>query len=128
MQRDLEALEFVCKHYDACYSSDALRREKNRGRALQRRVTKLEAENALLKARISHGAKHVSSGGTAIQTLANTCEPLTPRYARSIGFERVQSRSINIAGSRNITLTYECTKLEQRTHGACRSARGKNVF
>ena len=49
MQRDLEALELVCKHYDAFYSSDALRREKNRVRALQRRLTKLEAENALLK-------------------------------------------------------------------------------
>ena len=49
MQRDLEALELVCKHYDACYSSDALRREKNRVRTLQRRLTKLEAENALSK-------------------------------------------------------------------------------
>ena len=49
MQRDLEALELVCKHYDACYSSDALRREKNRVRALQRRLFKLEAENAVLK-------------------------------------------------------------------------------
>ena len=49
MQRDLEALEIVCKHYDAFYSSDALRKEKNRVRALQRRVNKLEAENAVLK-------------------------------------------------------------------------------
>ena len=49
MQRDLEALELVCKHYDTFYSSDALRREKNRVRALRRRLTKLEAENALLK-------------------------------------------------------------------------------
>ena len=50
MQRDLEALELVCKHYEATYSSDALRKEKNRVRGLQRRVTKLEAENAVLKA------------------------------------------------------------------------------
>ena len=35
MQRDLEALELVCKHYDAFYSKDALRKEKNRVRALQ---------------------------------------------------------------------------------------------
>ena len=49
MQRDLEALELVCKYYDACYSSDALRKEKNRVRALQRRMVKLEAENAVLK-------------------------------------------------------------------------------
>jgi len=49
MQRDLEALELVCKHYDACYSSEALRKEKNRVRALQRRMVKLEAENAVLK-------------------------------------------------------------------------------
>ena len=49
MQRDLEALELVCTHYDACYASDALRKEKNRVRALQRRVNKLESENAVLK-------------------------------------------------------------------------------
>jgi len=49
MQRDLEALELVCTHYDAFYSSDALRKEKNRVRALQRRMVKLEAENAVLK-------------------------------------------------------------------------------
>ena len=49
MQRDIEALELMCKNYDAFYSSDALRKEKNRVRALQRRVTKLEAENAVLK-------------------------------------------------------------------------------
>ena len=49
MQRDLEALELVCKHYDAFYSKDALRKEKNRVRALQRRMLKLEAENAVLK-------------------------------------------------------------------------------
>ena len=49
MQRDLEGLELVCKHYNAFYSSDALRRAKNRMRALQRRVIKLEAENALFR-------------------------------------------------------------------------------
>ena len=49
MQRDLEALELVCTHYDACYASDALRKEKNRVRALQRRMKNLEAENAVLK-------------------------------------------------------------------------------
>ena len=49
MQSDLEALELMCKHYDACYSSNALRKEKTRVRALQRRVTRLEADNALLK-------------------------------------------------------------------------------
>ena len=49
MQRDLDARELVFKHYDACYSSDAQRRENNRLRALQRRLFKLEAENAVLK-------------------------------------------------------------------------------
>ena len=49
MQRDLEALELVCKHYDACFSSEALRKEKNKVRALQRRLFKLESENAVLK-------------------------------------------------------------------------------
>ena len=49
MQRDLEGLEVVCKHYDAFYSKDALRKEKNRVRALQRRVIKLETENALFR-------------------------------------------------------------------------------
>ena len=49
MQRDIQALEVVCKHYNATYGSDALRKEKNRVRALQRRVIKLEAENALFR-------------------------------------------------------------------------------
>ena len=49
MQRDLEALELVCKHYDAFYASDALRKEKNRVRVLQRRMKNLEAEIAVLK-------------------------------------------------------------------------------
>ena len=49
MQRDLEALELVCKHYDAFYGVDALPKEKNRVRALQRRMKNLEAENAVLK-------------------------------------------------------------------------------
>ena len=49
MQRDLEALELVCKHYDAFYGADALRKEKNRVRVLQRRISKLEAENFVLK-------------------------------------------------------------------------------
>jgi len=49
MQRDLEALELVCKHYDACYSNESLRKEKNKVRALQRRLLKLESENAVLK-------------------------------------------------------------------------------
>ena len=42
MQCDLEALELVCKHYDAFYGADALRKEKHRVRALQRRLCKLE--------------------------------------------------------------------------------------
>ena len=49
MQRDLEALEIVCKHYNACYGQDSLRKERNRIRALQRRLAKLEAENLVLK-------------------------------------------------------------------------------
>ena len=49
MQHDLEALEIVCKHYNACHGNDALRKEKNRIRALQRRLAKLEAENLVLK-------------------------------------------------------------------------------
>ena len=49
MQRDLEALEIVCKHYDACYGSIPLRKEKNKVRTLQRRLAKLEAENLVLK-------------------------------------------------------------------------------
>ena len=49
MQRDIEALEIVCKHYDACYTSDALRKEKNRVRVLQRRLSKLESEKYPVK-------------------------------------------------------------------------------
>ena len=49
MQRDIEALEIVCKHHDACNSKDALLKKKNRVRMLQRRLIKLEAENAVLK-------------------------------------------------------------------------------
>ena len=62
MQGDLEALELVCKRYDAFYSSDALRRKTNRARALQRRLTKLEAENPLLKGANRRWQQHVSSG------------------------------------------------------------------
>ena len=49
MQRDLEALEVVCTHYGALYSKEALRKEKNRVRVLQRHVSKLEVENRILK-------------------------------------------------------------------------------
>ena len=49
MQRDLEASELFCKHDDAHYGSDALRREKNHGRTLQRKLARLEAENHMLK-------------------------------------------------------------------------------
>ena len=49
MQRDLEGLEVVCKHYNAMYSAEALRKEKNRVRVLQRQVSKLETENRILK-------------------------------------------------------------------------------
>ena len=49
MQRDLEGLEVVCKHYNATYGIEALRKEKNRVRVLQRQVSKLEAENRILK-------------------------------------------------------------------------------
>ena len=49
MQRDLEALELVCRHYDAEYGAEALRKEKNRVRVLQRRLAKLEAEVRILK-------------------------------------------------------------------------------
>ena len=49
MQRDLEALELVRKHYDAEYGADSLRKEKNTVRVLQRRLAKLEAEVHVLK-------------------------------------------------------------------------------
>ena len=49
MQRDLEGLEVVYKHYNALYSAESLRKEKNRVRVLQRQVSKLEAENRILK-------------------------------------------------------------------------------
>ena len=49
MQRDLEAQNLVCKHYDAFYNSEALRKEKNRVRALQRQLSKLESEILVLK-------------------------------------------------------------------------------
>ena len=49
MQRDLEALEVVCKHYAAFHGADALRLEKNRVRRLQRRIVKLESEQCALK-------------------------------------------------------------------------------
>ena len=69
MRSNLEALEFVCKHYDACYSSDALRREKNRVRALQRRLFKLESENVVLKSANERWREGlVGSGGKATLT------------------------------------------------------------
>ena len=49
MQRDLDALDVVCKYYNATYGIEALRKEKNRVRVLQRQVSKLEAENRILK-------------------------------------------------------------------------------
>ena len=49
MQRDLEALEVVCKHYAAFHGADALRLEKNRVRRLQRRIAKLEGEQSALR-------------------------------------------------------------------------------
>ena len=49
MQRDIQALEVVSKHYNATYAIEALRKEKNRVRVLQRQVSKLEAENRILK-------------------------------------------------------------------------------
>ena len=49
MQRDIEALEIVCKHYDAFYSSESLRKEKSRVPGLQRRISKLESEINVLK-------------------------------------------------------------------------------
>ena len=49
MQRDIEALEIVCKHYDAFYNSESLRKEKNRVRVLQRQISKLESEINVLK-------------------------------------------------------------------------------
>ena len=49
MQRDLEALEVVCRHYNAFHGADALRLEKNRVRRLQRRIAKLESELGIAK-------------------------------------------------------------------------------
>lgn len=49
MQRDLEALEVVCTHYRAHHASEALRKEKNRVRNLQRKVVKLECEVSSLR-------------------------------------------------------------------------------
>ena len=49
MHTDLEALEVVCKHYKAMHGTECLRQQKNKVRALQRRVAKLEAENLVLK-------------------------------------------------------------------------------
>ena len=49
MHTDLQALEIVCKHYTAQHGTDCLRQQKNKVRALQRRVAKLEAENLILK-------------------------------------------------------------------------------
>ena len=49
MQRDIEALDIVCKHYDASNNLESLRKEKNRVRVLQRRISKLESEINVLR-------------------------------------------------------------------------------
>ena len=49
MHTDLRALEVVCKHYTAEHGTECLRQQKNKVRALQRRVAKLESENLILK-------------------------------------------------------------------------------
>ena len=72
MQRDLEALEVVCKHYAAFHGADALRLEKNRARRLQRRIAKLEGEICALKnsnARWRHACQHWSALHKEVQDM-----------------------------------------------------------
>ena len=110
MQRDLEAFELVCKHYDACYSSDALRKEKNRVRTLFRRLLKLETENAVLK----NGNRRwlASSGGRAMLTSVYMCGPLMLHCGHSIGFSAFIHAASTSLAQEILTLTYECQKLE----------------
>ena len=52
MHPDLEALEVVCRHYNAEYSNDALRASRNNCRCLTRKLSKKteEAHDALKEA------------------------------------------------------------------------------
>ena len=75
MQRDLEALEVVCRHYTASHGADALRLEKNRVRRLQRRIAKLEGENYALRnsnARWRHACQHWSALHKEAQDIARS--------------------------------------------------------
>ena len=86
MQRDLEALEIVCQHYDACYSYIALRNEKNRVRVLQRQVTKLEAENALFENANKRWREACQQWRDSYVNVSPHVRSLTLLYARSTGF------------------------------------------
>ena len=48
MHTDLEALEIVCKHYRAMHGADCLRQQKNKVRALQRRLARAEGDRTQL--------------------------------------------------------------------------------
>jgi len=64
MHSDLEALDAVCKHYRTEYSSDALRRARNRIQRLMYDITRITIElyyvKALLKVWMAH-ARNVRS-------------------------------------------------------------------
>ena len=44
MHNDIQALEVVCSYYQANYTSDALRRARNKLRSLRRTLAKLRVE------------------------------------------------------------------------------------
>ena len=58
MHSDLEALDVVCRHYRTEYSSDALRRARNRIQRLMYDITRITIElyyvKALLKVWMAH--------------------------------------------------------------------------
>ena len=64
MHDDVEALEVVCKHYRTEYSSDALRRARNRIQRVMHDIARMTIElyyvKALLKVWMAH-ARNVRS-------------------------------------------------------------------
>ena len=64
MHSDLGALDVVCRHYRTEYSSDALRRAKNKIQRLMHTITRITIElyyvKALLKVWMAH-ARNVRS-------------------------------------------------------------------
>ena len=54
MHSDVQALDIVCSYYHATYTSDALRRERNKLRRLRRTLAKLRVDLGYLRS-VLHG-------------------------------------------------------------------------